>query len=662
MWRRFSSRTSKPLVALRGDRFHVLLLDYEMARDDERATAAAMTQMLSISVAVAAGIAVFGSKACQFRPGGQSAIANQSCDHIPNAFLAAAPMVILATISFFMILSGVAIVRAYYMRALEQELREAGARLSGWHDLQSPSLFEVQLALTSFRRGRRGYRLLYMFLLIAIITVFAGIAGVFASVLPPPYQIGMATVYGPAALFMVIEGVRMTLGGRTFVGQVLRDALPLTHAGLPPPLARASRDERSLLSYVILPRPRDVVKWLFFPIVFLVVAASIGWPSGHEIARAGLLLLVLEYFIYEARYQWNDIVGFPEDQAHPDRKRRGRLPGPKERFPRNATISLAIAAGRIAAALALAAVAGDNLLAAAAVLLAAVFGAGQVYEVARSYVRRGPDDVRVSRALQALPVWILVGVGYGIRGGAGAYAATPNLGTETRATLIALVGASLIPLGCMFVTLTWALEASTHCKLVSGRLIPGPGLARRAHLDALLRYVSEQDTKARAAEEHRALENRGAILAPWNGGLVLTCGLGGVLGAALASQGKLHLFEGVVGAGIGVASGAVLTLPRSTRSRVVFLLLGAALAAAAAMLLDVHAPGLFVAPWLISAGLYVAFRAQSYATLFPDVEAIRAKLQSQIAKAVLLVIRLLVGQASYALLKELKQRDDALRR
>src|SRR4051794_40691941 len=107
---------------------------------------------------------------------------------------------------------------------------------------------------------------------------------------------------------------------------------------------------RSLRSYLLLPRPGDCGKaWLFLATLVLGMAAS-GSVSSPRLVRALIVWAALEFLVYQARYQWNDIRGFHADQAHPDAAQRGRLPGPVDRARPHIAASAAIAAARLAGA------------------------------------------------------------------------------------------------------------------------------------------------------------------------------------------------------------------------------------------------------------------------------------------------------------------------
>src|ERR1700712_1389537 len=64
---------------------------------------------------------------------------------------------------------------------------------------------------------------------------------------------------------------------------------------------------RRLTSYLLMPRPKDLVKgWLFVATYVMGALGAAAW-SWQSILRALVVLAVIELLIYPARYQWNDI-------------------------------------------------------------------------------------------------------------------------------------------------------------------------------------------------------------------------------------------------------------------------------------------------------------------------------------------------------------------
>src|SRR4051794_815510 len=93
----------------------------------------------------------------------------------------------------------------------------------------------------------------------------------------------------------------------------------------------ASRSGRSLVSYLVIPRPKDLGKAVIVPLGMTVGFISVGEVTASGLVRGLIVWAVLELLVYQARYQINDVRGFAADQQHPDAASRGRLPGPLER-------------------------------------------------------------------------------------------------------------------------------------------------------------------------------------------------------------------------------------------------------------------------------------------------------------------------------------------
>src|SRR5215203_4617619 len=150
---------------------------------------------------------------------------------------------------------------------------------------------------------------------------------------------------------------------------------------------------RSLRSYLLLPRPGDLVKAWIFPMTFAIGALASG-VDGEQVLRAAIVWIALELLIYQARYQWNDIRGFTADQRHPDAAARGRLPGPPSRGKEHVRASALVALGRLALAAVLAiALAPLELAGPLLALTVAVFGVAGLYEVLRARGTGGADRV-----------------------------------------------------------------------------------------------------------------------------------------------------------------------------------------------------------------------------------------------------------------------------
>src|SRR3954454_2905160 len=119
------------------------------------------------------------------------------------------------------------------------------------------------------------------------------------------------------------------------------------------PSPGAKPTQRSMAGYLTMPRPGDLFKAALLPLTFAIGALTTGHIDTHMCLRALVLIFALEFLIYPARYQWNDIRGFAADQRHPSAVERGRLPGPLELARQHISASGAAAIGRLLIAAAL---------------------------------------------------------------------------------------------------------------------------------------------------------------------------------------------------------------------------------------------------------------------------------------------------------------------
>jgi hypothetical protein len=330
--------------------------------------------------------------------------------------------------------------------------------------------------------------------------------------------------------------------------------------------------ERSLASYLLLPRPGDLVKAWIFPAGFGLGVLAAAGASGEEVLRAALIWVALELLIYQARYQWNDIRGFDADQRHPDRAARGRLPGPPAKRRQRIGVSALVAAARLGLAALLALVlSGLDLGAPLLALTLAVFGVAVLYELLRSRATGGGDRVPPPLSPAILALWVAVGGGYAIRGVAG-LAAAVDLFAEPWTLLAAVL--ALWSFGIAFVTGRWALEALAFGRSdgrggIAWRVEPGQA---REHTLALVRWlpaVGPGPAERRldgGLGDWRALACAISPSAPWNLAAVLAAAAAALTGRLLA--GSADLLDGALAVAAGAACAvAALGLLRSTPSR-----------------------------------------------------------------------------------------------
>ena len=304
-------------------RLEILLADYQACREDERVNLATLAAVFGVFVTLIGLMAAAVTQTCEFSR-------SKSCVAAPDFILAAAPLIPVALLAYAAMLGVAATLRSYYMRGLEDEIREnVSVPITSLGDIMSMSYIGIATEVMSLRRGRLPFRLLSNLVLMVVIIVFGGFTAYVGFHVGRAEQIVMTIAYTGIAILLVWQVSQSTIGGRAFFERAAQDflnnrvgtALPRVHSGS---IFKPPRQKPSLISYLIFPRPEDWIKWLIAPGVFLAAAWSSDsltrWPTFLA------LWLILEYLIYAARYQWNDVRGAEEDPLHGERSARRRLP------------------------------------------------------------------------------------------------------------------------------------------------------------------------------------------------------------------------------------------------------------------------------------------------------------------------------------------------
>jgi hypothetical protein len=367
---------------------------------------------------------------------------------------------------------------------------------------------------------------------------------------------------------------------------------------------RSAAPGRSLTGYLLVPRPKDLVKALVVPLAFAVGTAADGGTSTGELVRAVLVWAVLELLVYQARYQWNDVRGFAADQAHPDAASRGRLPGPVDRGRAHITASLAVLALRLgltaAVALLVTELAGLLLW-----MTVGVFGVAAVYERLRSAATGRTAQVPVPLRPALLGLWIAVGAGYAVRGLTGLALAVE---LASRPGLLVTAGLAMWALGVVFVTCRWALEAMCFGTVRDGRMAwqVRPDQARE-HTLGLVRWLPA-DAPAAGTDpcRWRALQGRTPLRAPWHLALVVAVAAAALAGGLLV--GAPAAPAGALTAGLGAA--LALLVAASPGHRLLTAATGTAALAALQAALGTDRPLVAVLPVVVALAAYGCFTGQ----------------------------------------------------
>jgi hypothetical protein len=435
-------------------------------------------------------------------------------------------------------------------------------------------------------------------------------------------------------------GAMTTVVFNTLQPRAIRSTEDQGRPGRPEPVP----GRRSLIGYLLMPRPGDAVKALLMPSAFGLGVLANGGTDGRTVLRALLVLLVLEFLVYPARYQWNDIRGFTADQRHPG-KDRGRLPGPLSAARSRIAASSVVAVLRLAAAGIVAVLPGLQIGTVVLFVIVGVFGVAGVYEALRTaatgrHEGDGPPPVRAALML----LWITVGAGYAVRGMTGL-----ALAVDLRERPAVSVAAALMlwAYGVAFVTSRWAVESLAHARLHGLRVHWSADAAQaREHLLALTRWLppsvdghAMNGPAGGSLNRWAALRGRTPLCAPWNAAVAITGAAAAMTGILLATA-DAGAAAWIVAAFGGLASLATARLPR-WRLLVVGAggagLLVAPLAASAAQ------PLVALLPWLAVMVAYVHFSAQCLDTMGE----LGRRVRSTVGRALTPLARAVVGHPTW---------------
>lgn len=639
-------------------KFDALLLDYEMARHDDRQSQTVLSAMIGVAIALLGALVAAVRQGVL--PDGQ-----RGPTALPVEVLTLSPLLPLGAISYILIIGSGMTVRSFYMRALEDEIRSIfSCDLKLLPGVKPFSGVEFAVSYVSGRRGRKALRVANLVLLIAILIVFGGVVTYIGTVLPPKYQLAMAIAYGPVALLLFSEGIFALIIGRNIFRQTLRRFRDGGYRSIQNVGQESDIDERSIWRYLLAPRPADLIKWIFVPVTVLV---GLLLPGSRSLTwtLVGTTLfswLMLEYLLYYSRYQINDIRGVKSDQEHHGKRSRKRLPTRRYGVRRSITISLLVTVARLALFASLAAVDILNLSGTLLVVGIALLTSTLSYEFARSDFLARRSSPKKCAAL----IWATVGSGYAIRVCLGLY-----LTGVTSPQKLILFGAAAWFFGIMFVTMTWLVDAAGNLYLLKPcrYVADGDWLEREPHLGQLLPFVGVYPHSATRHDLEKIHEKGlkkcsdlsayalgSKIIAPWHLGLVASVTLGSI--ACTSGVPTSNSFgSAALLALIATAGAAVLCLRQSSSRRAkCFVIVTLGIIAVQAVTSTTFGWGV-LAMWLIFAGTFIGFQDLSY----QDIEEFNSKIGNMIARAVGSIwdffVKLLVGRATWMLINQEREND-----
>ena len=643
---RYRRRPSVPAVRLDGDegigsaRLQILLEDYAQCRDDERTWVIALASLIAVAFTLVGLLAAAVTQTCRFST-------SRACTNVPDYVVGAAPLLPIALIAFLQSLGIIATIRNYYMRALEEEIRRyAGDPLKAISPVTGASYIDITTEFVSMRRGNWAYRVLMNLIVVIVLITFGGFACYIAVHMDPRTQATMTVIYLPIVLLLAYENYLGGIGGRSMFSTVAQRYLAHRYSDgyalhdLVTDAPGDSRAERPLLSYLLMPRVAEWVKWAIAPGAFIVTA----WTTGdlRNWHRFILVWIILEFLIYEARYQWNDIRGVGEDPKHALSTARMRLPV-QHNAQRNIIASCITGVARLVIALWIAE--AVHLLTAVALLIVLVFGTAIIYET----LRTTPEsmDPLPRPTARSYAIWITVGIGYAIRSGTGIW-----LGGYPVLSLTAISGmAYFYAFGITLVLLVWTLEAaSSYTTDGIESFFAEPGSTRKIHVASLLRWTG-WTVQAGMGDLQGAVipvlkVKQGKLYAPWNLTMLLSAVLAAIVGARLTRSETLSVYGPIIA--VSIIGALSLIILRNFAARlavaiaVVIALIGAAFLGTRGALAIVAA-----VPWVAVATGYALFRESTYQDLMGFVPSLASGLRTMFRTLPVLALRFVMGRQAW---------------
>jgi hypothetical protein len=507
---------------LRGDdpaapeRLDALLNAYDSATQDERNAVQVTAILVSVAIALLGAIGGVLLQTCSLRglpPG------TPDCLDIPDWVNALLPLGPLAVLAHFMPIATTSTARYFYLRTLEREiafrtgaaapllgrsLHGAGRLTAATGDtpaLPIPSFYHLVHPVHSQRTGWRRFRYFITITYLGVGVTYVGLTIYLLTRTDPLWvQIIASGFYTISTLLLVYASAKSTIGGRRLWTELVRE-LPESYRR---PLLDedASRRGRRLLLYLVLPRPPELIKGLFFLGAAFISATAVGAPFLW--AKWLTFYVAFELLVYQARYTLNDLRDAGIDAREASIDKRGRFPPPITRQRVRAVILAVVV--RVACWLAITSAIGRGF---DVVLLwsgVGVFAIAMPYEWARSRLRLHSREefledwgwVTRMNSLK-LTLFVTVGLGYALRTSTGLWVGSAM---STDLPLLVVGALTFSTFGSMFVLMTWVLQASG---MVTGGAAPGPQLWKhtlleKSHIATLAAQAGLLESPARLAD------------------------------------------------------------------------------------------------------------------------------------------------------------------
>jgi hypothetical protein len=549
------------------ERLDLLLGETAEARDDDRYLFAQYAVLIGAAVVVITALAsVFYFTCSESRP----SCRYEQVTMVSDWIYVGTPLLPIALIGYTIFISTIAALRSYYLRAIELEIHQLTHQRDS--ELRIPSWSHVTLEVAG-QSHAGGIARLNLFLVYGIVLLMVAecvclsylkIYDLRLKVFALTTDVVLMAVLLAAAVLNVARG--------SLIWEAALEGLPerlrRTESGFQFPARQ--KDERSLASFLLLPRNQEeLLKAFFIPICFGIrwLTPGVSHPSLEMIGYSAAFFFVFEFIMYQGRYLLNDVRDRKDDCKEGPRKQRFPCSWMKSRRKENQALTAAFAS--FAARWVLAGLIVGCLLPIDYVrnwkwlwhagFLLAIFVIASLYEAARTLCRTwavaASDEFRVWRTKQVCTwvVILLVGLGYGLRATVGLWLA----GADYRTLEYIAVGASLF--GSTFVALTWALESTktkdreeltrTKPHLLWFRdLIDVP--VAKEHVTADRDLIDVPLAKKHVTADEKVLTGWQSPLAPWT--------LSAILATVALAYFTVQLFPGYRMGPCGLVSTAIL--------------------------------------------------------------------------------------------------------
>jgi hypothetical protein len=589
--------------------------------------------------------------------------ANPGCDSVPDIYLASFPVLFLLIISLVTISGIMAAVRSFYLRALERQIAIIlPIRLAEFDGIPAPGYFHLINGLTSIRQGFTTFKIMYFMAIFCIASVFGGVTSVSLYLVRSTLiQVAFSIFYAASAAVFFWSAAIVTFDARRIVKRIILSRPSYASQSLTdsPPGSSVGR----LVTYLLMPRPADVVKWLFLPIGMILGAESTGAAKPWAIWNYVLFIVLFEFMLYPARYMWNDLRDFGRDLDHPEASARMRIPGPRSAARRRffqvvvamvLRVALAIALGsRLPSRL------QENLIWSGLV----IFAIGLVYEMLKGASilnwprpRRTPlQQFTALSAHRAAPIALVlwVGSGYALRLTTGL--SVGSVSSLSPVTILTAASTSCA-FGVMFVSMTWTLEATSYAahhdlaNFVSR-------VSVKSHLGMLLgetaRVSYPESLPIPGVDRERLLAETPRRWATWRIAFIIGCAISTIFGNILASHLAAPSLCSIIASSavliLGLASTRQFASPRG--EILAFLFSACDDTLSAAFLANGRWILLQYFPLVVLAGTYFIFLYQSYASIVQAPRNLIRLIRRVVVLAVGRITILVVGRSTADLIR-----------